>query len=338
MVAKTPIRFSHDPEVGGEVNVTMGCLASRCQSREWRPVPAGGRSCDNLDRMSWHLSADVEAFTTAAGDLLRRDPAANTVMLTAIAEYRAGQRWSPAEPVFGWRGLGVQAAMCRFPPYELAVSEMSIRDASELAEVVAPQQVPAVRGPVQTVEAFTTRWVQRSGATPEPGRRQRLYRLTRLLEPPERAGGVGQLARAADVGIVVRWLNQFAAEAGSVPVDRTAWAINAVRSGLIWTWHDHDEVVAVACRHLPVESTSRVGPVYTPPEHRQRGYGTAVTAAITADALTRGATQTVLFADLADATANGIYTTVGYRPVHDVHTVHFHDPGSAVGTALRTPA
>ncbi|MDP9319178.1 MAG: hypothetical protein M3O94_08950, partial [Actinomycetota bacterium] len=58
---------------------------------------------------------------------------------------------------------------------------------------------------------------------------------------------------------------------------------------------------------------TRVGPVYTPPEHRRRGYGAAVTAACTRDALDH-AEDVVLFTDLANPTSNSIYQQIGYRP------------------------
>ena len=61
----------------------------------------------------------------------------------------------------------------------------------------------------------------------------------------------------------------------------------------------------------------RVGPVYTPPEHRRRGYGAAVTAAASQHALDAGAVQVVLFTDLANPTSNSVYQRIGYRPGDD---------------------
>ncbi|MGH3873182.1 MAG: GNAT family N-acetyltransferase [Pseudonocardiaceae bacterium] len=44
---------------------------------------------------------------------------------------------------------------------------------------------------------------------------------------------------------------------------------------------------------------SRIAPVYTLPQHRGRGYGSAVTAAAAGWAQQAGAAQVVLFTDLA---------------------------------------
>jgi predicted GNAT family acetyltransferase len=60
--------------------------------------------------------------------------------------------------------------------------------------------------------------------------------------------------------------------------------------------------------------------VYTPAEHRARGYGSAVTAAATQDVLDDRAIP-VLFTDLANPTSNAIYQRLGYRPVGDYVSV-----------------
>ena len=68
---------------------------------------------------------------------------------------------------------------------------------------------------------------------------------------------------------------------------------------------------------------SRVGPVYTPPALRGRGYGSAVTAAVSAWARDAGADHVLLFTDLANPTSNSIYQKIGYRPVHDTCELEF---------------
>lgn len=80
---------------------------------------------------------------------------------------------------------------------------------------------------------------------------------------------------------------------------------------------------ALAGRHATATGVARVAPVYTPPENRRCGYGAAVTAACTSDALHCGAQQVVLFTDLANPTSNAIYQRIGYRPVSDRTIVRF---------------
>jgi predicted GNAT family acetyltransferase len=61
----------------------------------------------------------------------------------------------------------------------------------------------------------------------------------------------------------------------------------------------------------------RVGPVYTPPELRGRGYAGAATAAASQAALDVGVREVVLYTDLANPTSNALYQRLGYRPVED---------------------
>jgi predicted GNAT family acetyltransferase len=63
--------------------------------------------------------------------------------------------------------------------------------------------------------------------------------------------------------------------------------------------------------------------VYTPPGLRGRGYGGAVTAAVTRAALDAGAEDVVLFTDLANPISNALYQRLGYRPVEDRSLVEF---------------
>jgi predicted GNAT family acetyltransferase len=67
----------------------------------------------------------------------------------------------------------------------------------------------------------------------------------------------------------------------------------------------------------------RVGPVYTPPGLRGRGYAGAVTAEASRAALAAGATEVVLFTHLANPTSNALYQRIGYLPVADFAAYDF---------------
>ena len=62
----------------------------------------------------------------------------------------------------------------------------------------------------------------------------------------------------------------------------------------------------MAVAHPPVGGVSRIGPVYTPPDARGRGYGSAATAAASRDILDAGDVA-CLYTDLANPTSNKIY-------------------------------
>jgi predicted GNAT family acetyltransferase len=68
---------------------------------------------------------------------------------------------------------------------------------------------------------------------------------------------------------------------------------------------------------------SRIGPVYTAPDQRGHGYGSAVTAAAADLALSNGVADVVLFADLANPVSNAIYQRIGFERVVDSLRIEF---------------
>ncbi|WP_261565879.1 GNAT family N-acetyltransferase [Frankia gtarii] len=87
--------------------------------------------------------------------------------------------------------------------------------------------------------------------------------------------------------------------------------------GGLTLWEVDGVPVSMAGLTRSVADMVRVGPVYTPPHTRRRGYAGAVTAAVSRAALDAGAKEVLLFTDLANRTSNGLYQRLGYEPVED---------------------
>jgi predicted GNAT family acetyltransferase len=157
---------------------------------------------------------------------------------------------------------------------------------------------------------------------------ERLYRLG-ALQPPTGVPGAARLAGNADTALLIDWQCAFAGEAfGHEPDQALARAalVSADSHGdAHWLWTLHGVPVGMAGVRAPAAGVSRVGPVYTPPEQRGHGYGSAVTAAACRWAAGMGAGDIVLFADLANPVSNRIYQRIGFAPVAD--TVHLRFTG-----------
>jgi hypothetical protein len=63
--------------------------------------------------------------------------------------------------------------------------------------------------------------------------------------------------------------------------------------------------------------------VYTPPEHRGRGYASTLTASVSQRMVDEGRRFCFLYTDLANHTANKIYRAIGYVPVADALMLRF---------------
>ncbi len=85
-----------------------------------------------------------------------------------------------------------------------------------------------------------------------------------------------------------------------------------VAQGGYLLWEDGEPVSMAGFR--TAVGVGRVGPVWTPPDRRGKGYAAAVTRAATRAILDVGAVA-VLYTDLANPTSNGVYRRLGYRMV-----------------------
>ena len=95
-----------------------------------------------------------------------------------------------------------------------------------------------------------------------------------------------------------------------------------VQAEVFVLWLDGDTVSLTAFGGATPNGI-RLGPVYTPPDKRGRGYASALVADVTASLLAGGRRFCFLFTDLANPTSNSIYQQVGYRPVTDVDLWRF---------------
>jgi predicted GNAT family acetyltransferase len=86
-------------------------------------------------------------------------------------------------------------------------------------------------------------------------------------------------------------------------------------AALLFLWRAGGEPVSLVSLNPAVAGVVRIGPVYTPPEARRRGYASASVAAVSRQALGAGAHTCTLYTDLSNPTSNKIYADVGYRRI-----------------------
>jgi GNAT superfamily N-acetyltransferase len=290
----------------------------------------GGQDDGRVNHADWRTTADAGEFLAEAGPALRADPVENTLLLTiATAARDAAPAPGPAParaPLFGWQPGG--GTFVHSPGWPLVLGLMTEGAAADLAATLEHQRRPVagVNGAPATAQAFAAQW-QRTQRRPEASRlfqRQRLFRLAGLTPPPP-PPGQARVAAAGDRGLLIEWTNAFHREANESGRPDSGAAVDsrlAYGGQLLWE-SEKGEPVATAARTQVVGGMARVAPVYTPPERRGKGYGGAVTLAVSRDALQAGAREVVLFTDLANPTSNALYQRLGYRPVSDRHVLLF---------------
>lgn len=160
--------------------------------------------------------------------------------------------------------------------------------------------------------------------------RQALYRLDSVRMPPEAPGQMRPVT-PADRDLVAAWISAFEAEAMGESLDEAAgkrtfdnWMKSERR---LWLWEDAGQSVCLIGTMAYVAGGARLGPVYTPPQHRQKGYATRMVAEVSQLLLTQfGRKFCVLYTDLDFPTSNKIYMKVGYQRIMDAQLLHFVHP------------
>lgn len=266
------------------------------------------------------------AFLAAATEVLAREEALNGLALGIADALAKGRKYGDGEPLLltvERDGETVGAAL-ETPPYNLTLSRLSAAACRYLAEWLL-QEVPPLPG--VTAEADVARGF--AGAYLRPPtvaavrRSMRLFELREVVDPPE-PGGRMRSATTADREVVQRLWEAFRREATpEAPVD-TSGADYALGAGNVFLWVDDEGTpTCVAARNRELPTGASIGPVYTPPEFRAKGYATALVAALSRAILADGKDYACLFTDLSNPTSNSIYPKVGYQPIADVVELEF---------------
>jgi hypothetical protein len=213
----------------------------------------------------------------------------------------------------------------RTPPHNLILSE--IDDATAIGLFAEDARgmfgaLPGVVGPKERVGEFAEIWQRETGAHPRLEIAQRIFAADRVDEPRPTSGSMRDYARA-DRDLAIRWMDEFTEEAlsrhGPHPESSAEMVDRREEDpdGGLLLWEDAGETVSLAGFGGPTPNGIRVGPVYTPPDLRGRGYASALTAALTKRLLDGGRRFCFLYTDLSNPTSNSIYQRIGYRAVGD---------------------
>ncbi|HLY38058.1 MAG TPA: GNAT family N-acetyltransferase [Candidatus Binatia bacterium] len=283
---------------------------------------------------------DPAEFLAAAGDHLAADPVLSTVVAN-VADRAARESADGVNPPDrDWyvvardddvvAGVGMRTAS--FEPRPLYLLPMPEEAAVLLARTLHErgEEVAAVNG------ALPATWLFADEAARLLGRRAEVtlhMRLFELREPPPTTNTPGRLRAATrdEIDVVTTWFDAFMNEAdeqagrprGTTPhetPERPAM-LRRLDEERVWLWVDAGErPVHLIGVNPPSFRAARIGPVYTPPEERGRGWAGAAVAEVSRRILAGGA-RPCLFTDQANPTSNALYQRLGYRPVVDMVNV-----------------
>ena len=284
------------------------------------------------------LLAAPDEFLDVAGDVLAAEPLVSTVIATVtsrmVGEPAPDDRpqwWAVVRDERGEiAGLAMRTA--RTPPHPMFVLPMPDDAALALARAVHArgESVGGLNGSLPAADVCAGELARLQGDTVEVAQHTRLFELGELVEP---VGVPGRLREATldDFDLAKEWVDRFMhdadEQAGREP-DRSSGAHGReeiapedlrqrIERGTYWFWLDEPgERVHLTGANPPSYGVARIGPVYTPPERRRKGFAGAAVAAVSRIFLDQGA-RVCLYTDQANPTSNGVYVAIGYRPVVD---------------------
>jgi RimJ/RimL family protein N-acetyltransferase len=281
--------------------------------------------------MPWFLSDSLPEYSATVGGLLARRPAQHTILLGAIETLRAAgtRAFGVIAPLFGWwqePDGEVSAAFLHTPPFPVALTSVPVPAAVALAQALAARArtVGGVNADPGGAEAFARAWHELTGDTAELRMRSRLFQLGGLRWPDPRPPGQARVAGPADRSLLIAWSEAFHREAQSGPEDVVSIVDDRLSYRGLSLWEDAGQPVSMAGVTRITAGQARVGPVYTPPGLRGRGYAGGLTCVVSQAALDAGADRVLLFTDLANPTSNALYQRLGYQPLEDRAIWSFH--------------
>lgn len=271
-------------------------------------------------------SRDAGGFCDKVLPFLLQHEAENNLMIGILLGLADGTgKWGDDPPVlFVVEEDGLEVAIAvQTPPHNLLLTRADNTAVDVLATEMNSRRIafPGILGPVSAAGDFSKRWSAIAGCDIKLEKNMCIYQLDQVF-PPTHVSGSARLADSEDTGLVLQWQRSFDEECGLQHGLSEEKVRKAIQDHHVLMWQD-DCPVSMAFMSGSTPNGMRVSGVYTPPEHRSRGYASANVAAMSQQFLDAGCQFCYLFTDLANPTSNSIYQKIGYRRVCDFVSYRF---------------
>jgi len=280
--------------------------------------------------MQFKQYTSVNDFYNATYTTLMRHEAQNMIPLGNVIIGHEGKDTN------GWRNpanwymatvgndSGIFLTAIMTPPHNIAIystdNKINAAAMDVLLDGIADHPIPGVLAEKTLALCFAKTYTNRKGMKFETVMDQCIYELTEVNHPPH--SGKIRLLEERDMTFYPYWINAFfsAQTYGTttmeIPHDLED-AYYRLGKKCIYCLEVNDTVVSIAGLNREMPNVIGVGPVYTPPYWRGKGYASSCVAQVSQLALERGFKKCVLYTDLANPTSNSIYQRIGYRAIAD---------------------
>jgi predicted GNAT family acetyltransferase len=262
-----------------------------------------------------------ELVLREAQTFLESDPVRHNIILTLL-----NARVAAPEPGRYWMVDidGRSAGVVFQSPIGFFATATPMPDEAVIAVVdaIVDQGVvlPGITGEAATAARFAGQWAEHTRSAAHPVQGQRIYEVDDVVEAAPVSGQL-RLATDGDRDPLVAWVESFQAEIGEAPSPAAPTVDRRLASGELWIWDDGAPVSMLGLSGA-LAGVVRIGPVFTPPDRRAKGYASALVAAVSSAARASGH-RCILYTDLSNPTSNAIYRAIGYRAVAEALRYEF---------------
>ena len=267
--------------------------------------------------MGFEWLADATSFREHADLLLLEHEAANNLILgVSGTEIEQPGSFDQFQAWVGFDSTGPVIAAAQTPPSNLILAVPRSGEAVGLLAAVVGE-LPGVIGLLPWVETFVIARPETASKTMSQG----IFELEKVIPPPSTSGESRQ-ANHDDLELLIAWFLAFRGETIGHAAEEDRITRNVERRlaapsarGGFWLHVVDDRPVAMSGHSGPTPNGVRIGPVYTPPGERGRGYATNLVATQSQWLLNHGHRFCFLYTDLSNPISNSIYERIGYRQV-----------------------
>ncbi|MGH7686658.1 MAG: GNAT family N-acetyltransferase [Candidatus Dormibacteria bacterium] len=269
-----------------------------------------------------HATDDVEEYAAQVTPFLEADPVERNVLLTVMVQALNGATWS-GPPQFWWltQAGAVVGASSWTPVYPLLISSVPYGAAAALADSALERaaaidvRLPGVTGPRDSAGDVAAVLAERTEMHVTENMRMIVHDLPDIHDVPEPPGGT-RVAFPNEAPLVAEWMRAFAEDVRATHGNIATSVRAAIEQRRILLWVDGGVPRSTAARQPAVGGVTRIGAVYTPPEHRGHGYARRLVYEVSRYALGGPGVRTcTLNTDATNPVSNAIYRQIGYRPV-----------------------
>jgi len=270
---------------------------------------------------------DANQFYDRVKDYLLKDEALHNVQLAlchSLIHNPGGFDEKPLLATVEAEGDILAVAM-RTPSRNLLLSKIQDFGAIEAIAQdlhLTEKSLPGVNASTAEAKAFAETWRSLTSQSYEIKMAMRAFQLKQVQKISQATGELRQ-ATERDRELLNNWFEAFVVEALGIAATNTERAVDRhLQRATAYLWED-ETPVSMACHVRITPNGAGISIVYTPPEHRGKGYASSCVAALSQTLLSRGHKYCFLLTDLANPTSNHIYQAIGYQPVGDLYDYSF---------------